>query len=165
MDKNYSFLYISGVFGDHWLGLTHLHILTNQNFYSLRVELTDWNRQVRVTQCSSFLVADEQDDFRLHVSGCSGDAGDGLTSHNGFEFAMASADVEASDSELCVGLKYGGWWSSGCAQSNLNGKFYKQNEESQSDGISWKPLTDAGRGLKRVEMKIRPRDAEQRLLL
>ena len=156
---------LTGAIAEHWLGTHNIHVLSNQDLYSLRVELTDWNRQVRVAEYSSFLVTDEQDGYRMFVSGFSGDAGDGLSNHHGFEFKVATGATDTTSGSDCVPLVHGAWWESHCGGSNLNGKYYKDADVTHSDRIVWKTLTLSEKCLKKVEMKIRPRNADDRLLL
>ena len=49
----------------------------------------------------------------------------------------------------------------------MNGKYYKGGEvdEGAFDGVSWKPWKGSKYSIKKVEMKIRPRDAEERKIM
>ena len=54
-------IHFPGVFGEHWLGLDSIHLITNQDLYSLRVELVDWDRESVHAEYDLFLVEDEHE--------------------------------------------------------------------------------------------------------
>ena len=63
------------MYGEHWLGNDNLHLLTNQDYYRLRVDLGDWNKNKRYAYYDYILVDSEEEGYRLHIDGFSGDAG------------------------------------------------------------------------------------------
>ncbi|KAK3093001.1 hypothetical protein FSP39_009863 [Pinctada imbricata] len=153
-----------GVYGEHWIGNDHLHRLTNQDEYTLRVDLMDWKRQTRHALYDYFLVEDETEGYRLHIDGYSGDAGDAMNKHNGHKFSTKDVDNDKVVKELggsCAKRFSGAGWYYKCYQNNLNGKYYRNGDipEKLYDGITWKPWTGPNYSLKQAEMKIRPRSA------
>ena len=160
-----------GVFGEHWLGLENIHLITNQDYYTLRVELTDWDKHTVTAEYDVFMLDDEQHGYRLYVSGYHGDdAGDALSNHSGMKFSTRDVDNDLAVNEFggsCAKRFSGAWWYHKCYKSNLNGKYYKLGDvtEGAFDGISWKPWKGPKYSMKKVEMKIRPRDAGDRMIL
>ena len=160
-------LLFSGVSGEHWLGLDNIHMLTFQDYYTLRVDLTNWERKTMTVEYDLFMVEDEHEDFRLLIQGFQGgEAGDGLAKHHGQKFSTKDRDNDKAVEDFggsCAQRFYGAWWYYKCYQSNLNGKYYKGGkiDEGLYDGVSWKPWTGSTISLKKVEMKIRPKSAKK----
>ncbi|XP_076108040.1 angiopoietin-4-like [Mytilus galloprovincialis] len=64
--------------GEHWLGNEHLHQLTSQATYMLRIDITDFESRTdsnRHAVYSTFSVSSEHSGYKLDVTGYSGDAG------------------------------------------------------------------------------------------
>ncbi|MPC41208.1 Angiopoietin-1 [Portunus trituberculatus] len=130
---------------EYWVGLQNLHAWTNTRQYELRIEITDYNGNSAYAHYRRFYVEGEDQDFRLHVSGYRGTAGDALTNRNtadsftadGMKFSTYDRDNDLADDTNCALLwKSGGWWYNCCSWSNLNGPHWKQAEGS-SIGINW----------------------------
>ncbi|KAK2162650.1 hypothetical protein LSH36_94g00051 [Paralvinella palmiformis] len=148
--------------GEFWLGNDNIHVLTNQDRYSLRIEMTDWDRQTAYAEYDLFSVDDETDGYRIHVSGYRGDAGDSLVKHDGRQFSTKDVDNDTVDVEFggsCARRFHGAWWYYRCYQSSLNGKYYKRGRipDKRYDGVMWKSWRGSQVSLKKVEMKIRRR--------
>jgi len=151
-----------------------IHLLTNQDQYSLRVSLTDWNNRTHVVDYEQFRLTEEADGYRLYVAGYREQpvpddggalAGDSLLKHNGCRFSTHDVDndrVEAPSFEhgSCARRFTGAWWYYSCYMSNLNGRYYPAGDgavpKRSLDGVAWKSWTGSRYSLKRVEMKIRP---------
>jgi len=69
-------------FGDlnceFWLGNDNLHRLTAVDNVTLRVDLEDFDGDIRYAEYTIFKVADEADKYRLLIGGYSGTAGDSM---------------------------------------------------------------------------------------
>ena len=65
--------------GEFWLGNDNLHRLTAAENVTLRVDLEDFDRDIRHAEYTTFKVADEGDKYRLLIGGYSGTAGDAMT--------------------------------------------------------------------------------------
>ena len=74
------------VSGEFWLGLDKIHRLTASST-RLRVDLADFDGNVRYAKYNTFSIGDSVSKFRLTVSGYSGTAGDSLTYHNNQKFS------------------------------------------------------------------------------
>ena len=64
--------------GEFWLGNDNLHRLTAAGNVSLRVDLEDFEGNIRYAEYATFKVADQADKYRIVISGYSGTAGDSL---------------------------------------------------------------------------------------
>ncbi|KAL9982289.1 hypothetical protein ACROYT_G004315 [Oculina patagonica] len=62
--------------GEFWLGNDNLHRLTAADDVMLRVDLEDFDGDIRYAGYTTFKVADEGDRYRLLIGGYSGTAGD-----------------------------------------------------------------------------------------
>ena len=64
--------------GEFWLGNDNLHRLTAADNVKLRVDLEDFDGDIKYAEYTTFKVADEEDKFRLLIGGYSGTAGDSM---------------------------------------------------------------------------------------
>ncbi|KAL9982290.1 hypothetical protein ACROYT_G004316 [Oculina patagonica] len=64
--------------GEFWLGNDNLHRLTAADDVMLRVDLEDFDGDIRYAGYTTFKVADEGDRYRLLIGGYSGTAGDSM---------------------------------------------------------------------------------------
>ena len=151
-------------FGDptaeHWLGNEFIHSLTTQYKYRLRVELTDWDDEIRYAEYSGFEVESRRSDFRMRLEGfIGGNASDALMYHKGSTFTTLDKDNDDTNSVNCARVHNGGWWFKSCDRVNLNGLYYPGPSYmgQWDDGIEWK-LEDGPPfySLKATEMKIKP---------
>ncbi|XP_034053572.1 angiopoietin-related protein 7 isoform X2 [Gymnodraco acuticeps] len=139
-------------FGDlhseFWLGNNHIHDLSTQGDYSLRIELEDWSNRHKHALYQSFRLAaykctnthnhllhnvptpslcvcacsveDEEHLYRLHVSGFSG------TVQDSFSWYHDKQGFSTPDSgNICAEISHGGWWYNQCFYANLNGVYYR----------------------------------------
>ncbi|XP_019634754.1 PREDICTED: microfibril-associated glycoprotein 4-like [Branchiostoma belcheri] len=144
--------------GEYWLGNENIHLLTSQKNYTLRVDLEDWRGETRYATYSSFKLSGESDQYRLHISGYSGDAGDSMDYHNERMFSTVDRDNDAYSGYHCS-QHYGqaGWWFWSCGYS-LNGRYLGNCRSScaASQGVVWYHWRGWSYSLKSVSMKIRP---------
>ncbi|XP_035697220.1 angiopoietin-4-like isoform X2 [Branchiostoma floridae] len=142
--------------GEYWLGNENIHLLTNQKEYSLRIELQDWEGNQTFAEYSTFRVSDESDQYRLHISGYSGTAGDSLD-NNGGRFSTVDRDNDVSNIDCSQLYGQGGWWYRSCGNSFLNGPYLGNcgNTCPLSRGVMWYHWRGGSYSLKSVSMKIR----------
>ncbi|XP_022075794.2 angiopoietin-related protein 7-like [Acanthochromis polyacanthus] len=147
--------------GEHWLGNQHLHLLSNQGSYSLRIDLQDWGHAHRHALYHTFRIEDEENHYRLHVSGFSG------TVEDSFGWYHDQQGFSTPDTgNICAEISHAGWWFRQCFYANLNGVYYKGGRYSLKaqnllgpDGIVWFSWKDSDfYSLKAVTMMIRPRN-------
>uniref|UniRef100_A0A8C7Y7R6 Si:ch211-203k16.3 n=1 Tax=Oryzias sinensis TaxID=183150 RepID=A0A8C7Y7R6_9TELE len=106
--------------GEHWLGNQHIHFLTNQGPYSLRIDLQDWSHAHRHALYQSFRIDSEEDGYRLHVSGFSGTVEDSFGWYHD-QHSFSTPDT----GNICAEISHAGWWFHQCFYANLNGFYYK----------------------------------------
>jgi len=141
---------------DHWLGLKNIHKLTSKKNYELRVDLWDFDDGHRFALYSSFSIGPGPD-YKLAVSGYSGNAGDSLSVSNDQAFSAKDMDKDAAPSVNCAEIFKGGWWHEACHESNLLGKYLAGPHKSYADGVNWLGWRGYQYSLMRAEMKIRPK--------
>ena len=127
-----------------WLGLESMFQLTKSQPYKLRVEIqATSNGQWFSAEYSSFYLDSSAHFYSIHVSGYSGDAGDGFhptpayVITNGMPFTTSDKDNDKSLISNCATDLYGGggWWFNNCAYLNLNDPY-------GSKYFYWHLLTD-----------------------
>ncbi|XP_072226165.1 angiopoietin-2-like [Leuresthes tenuis] len=152
--------------GEHWLGNQHLHLLSNQGHYSLRIDLQDWSHVHRHALYQSFRIDDEDNQYRLHISGFSGTVEDSFGWYHD-QHGFSTPDT----GNICAEISHAGWWFHQCFYANLNGVYYKGGRYSLKahnllgpDGIVWFSWKDSDfYSLKAVTMMIRPSNFRPRL--
>ncbi|XP_035684230.1 ficolin-2-like [Branchiostoma floridae] len=146
--------------GEFWLGNDHLHRLTAQDVYELRVDLEDFEGNTAYAKYNIFRVEDEVHKYRLTVDGYSGNAGDTMTDsvrpHNGMYFSTRDRDNDPHSTADCAEIYKGAWWYERCHRANLNGLYLGGSHQSDRDGVNWNPWKGSRYSLKITEMKIRP---------
>jgi len=142
-------------FGDpskeFWLGLDKLISLT-KNGAELLVELETFEGKKVYAKYSSFKV--EGPEYRIHVAGYSGNAGDTLRIDNGMAFSARDNDKDLWEGDCSSTRGNGGWWYNGCGLANLNGMNLGKNE-SGYDGILWYLYAKDNRSFKASKMMLR----------
>ncbi|XP_078604535.1 microfibril-associated glycoprotein 4-like [Branchiostoma floridae x Branchiostoma japonicum] len=146
--------------GEFWLGNDHLHRLTAQDVYELRVDLEDFEGNTAYAKYNIFRVEDEVHKYRLTVDGYNGTAGDAMTDpdhpHNGMYFSTRDRENDIHDTHHCAQEYKGAWWYEKCHRANLNGLYHAGVHQSFADGVNWFPWKGYDYSLKTTEMKIRP---------
>uniref|UniRef100_A0A3B5BLT7 Fibrinogen C-terminal domain-containing protein n=1 Tax=Stegastes partitus TaxID=144197 RepID=A0A3B5BLT7_9TELE len=106
--------------GEHWLGNQHLYLLSNQGSYSLRIDMQDWGHTHKHALYHTFRIEDEENHYRLHVSGFSG------TVEDSFGWYHDQQGFSTPDTgNICAEISHAGWWFRQCFYANLNGVYYK----------------------------------------
>ncbi|XP_059514478.1 ficolin-2-like [Myotis daubentonii] len=142
--------------GEFWLGNDHIHALTAQGTYELRVDLVDFQGTRHFAKYQSFRLGSEAEKYQLVVGAFTGGtAGDSLTQHNGTLFSTKDQDNDRVASN-CAESYQGAWWYYDCHVSNLNGRYLGGSHESFANGINWKSGKGYNYSYKVAEMKVRP---------
>ena len=88
-------------FGDlsqeFWLGLDHIHALTDQTLNQVRFDLEDFEGESRYAEYKFFYVHHRSLSYKMEVNGYTGDAGDGFSVHNGMSFTTKDKDLDVWD--------------------------------------------------------------------
>ena len=106
--------------GEFWIGLKIMYQLTNQQEVELQISL--WNNPgTAITwNYQTFRISDSADNYRLTVSGGTGDGyRDAFAYNNGQYFTTYDCD---NNGRNCGYKDQGGWWYTNCAYANLNGR-------------------------------------------
>jgi len=88
--------------------------------YKLRFELQLRNLSWYWAEYSSFIVLSEAHNYRMRVSGYSGNVGDALRYHNNRMFTTYDRDNDPRTGN-CASLVGGGFWYSSCSHCRVNG--------------------------------------------
>ncbi|XP_063416422.1 ryncolin-2-like [Mytilus trossulus] len=138
--------------GECWLGNEHLHQITSQGKYKLRIDLQDFENNTKYANYNHFEVGDEKSGYKLTVAGYDGNAGDSFTYHNGQKFSTKDKDHTGR----CAHEYKGAWWyNTSCHVSNLNGLYLKGHHKSFANGINWRYWKGYHYSLKTTIMMIR----------
>ena len=140
---------------EFWLGNDKIHRLTASRPSSLRVDLEDWNGVRVYAKYGKFNIGDEQALYRLEVGSYSGTAGDSFTSHNHNNMAFTTKDRDNDRyGGNCAVQWTGAWWYDSCHDSNLNGRYLGQGQNSWQS-VVWYDFRGVS-SLKFTEIKLRP---------
>ena len=162
--------YVSG-FGnpstEFWLGLDKLASLTTggaellielETFevvikkMKLHILLANFQGQRIQAKYSDFKV--EGPEFRLHISGYSGNAGNPMRIDNGMAFSARDSDRDLWEGDCSQTRGGGGWWYNGCGLANLNGRNLGA-EQNSYNGILWYLYAKDNRSFKSTKMMMR----------
>ncbi|XP_043277556.1 angiopoietin-2 isoform X2 [Venturia canescens] len=157
-------------FGDpareFWLGNENIYMLTNNEDYSLRVELEDFEGNKRYAQYSHFKIYSEGEYYKLEIDGYEGNAGDSLNDpwygSNNSPFSTYNRDNDRS-SLNCASMLKGGWWWKSCGRG-LNGLYLNDPQDlTARQGIVWFRWKGWDYTLKKATMMIKPKSIMQAL--
>ncbi|XP_034140437.1 protein O-glucosyltransferase 2 isoform X5 [Drosophila guanche] len=145
---------------EFWLGNENIYMLTNNEEYTLRVELEDFEGNKRYAQYSHFKIHSEADYYKLEIDGYEGNAGDSLNDpwygSNNSPFSTYNKDNDRS-SLNCASMLKGGWWWKSCGRG-LNGLYLHDPQDlTARQGIVWFRWRGWDYTLKKATMMIRPR--------
>ena len=130
--------------GEVWLGK-----ITAGASYMIKIYLPGWDNVTKYAVYETFRITDETDNYRLSISGYSGDAGDALTLHNAQMFSTKDRDNDnfngwfgSTNVNLAADFFSGAWWFGPTVNpSSLNGPY--QFEPAIGDiGIRWEVSGD-----------------------
>ncbi|VDH89641.1 Hypothetical predicted protein [Mytilus galloprovincialis] len=114
----------------------HLHQLTSQGKYKLRIDMEDFENNKKYALYDKFSVGSESSSYVLST------------------FSTKDKDND-SGGDPCAVMYKGGWWYNYCHFSNLNGPYLKGKHKSFADGMEWKTLKGYYYSLKETVMIIR----------
>ena len=152
---------------EFWLGLDKVASLTSGGA-ELLIELetfevkilkflfifykTNFQGKIIQAKYSDFRVAGP--DYRLHISGYSGNAGNPMKIDNGMAFSARDSDRDLWEGHCSETRGGGGWWYNGCGLANLNGRNLGEGEAGY-DGILWYLYAKDNRSFKSTKMMMR----------
>lgn len=152
-----------------WLGNAALNQLTTAQNYSLRVEMMLVDGPWFSAEYSSVWIDSESNQYAIHLSGYSGDAGDSLINPPGGAGTVNGAQFSTHDvvsiSRSCsqtlpTVILSSGWWydlcSNGQTTANLNGIYSPINAPvAGNNGLYWLSLQSNG-NIEISRMMIKP---------
>ena len=133
-----------------WLGNDKILRLTQRTSMKIRFDLEAKDGDKAFAEYSSFRIEGEQNQYRLHVSGYTGTAGDGFTYHDKMMFSTFDRNDYS-----CARSMHGAWWYNGCHYLNLNGRYLNGHHTSYADGINWYQFKGYHNSLIKTTMKIK----------
>ena len=145
-------------FGDKsrnfWLGLDAIHALTGKGV-TLRIDLVELNGKKGFAKYGRFSVGNESSNYKLDVSGFSGNAGNCLRYNNKAAFSTKDRDNDWYVNGNCAAeYRQGAWWYPYyCGHSNLNGLY--PTSIGEPDRMTWYTLSYKFGSIKFSEMKLR----------
>lgn len=146
-------------FGDpeteYWIGNDILHDMTNERPQILLVEMTDWDENERYAQYQTFLVEDEDAQYRLHVGQYSGDAGTSFSEHDNMRFSTSDRDNDNHGSNNCAATHKGGFWYKRCHKVSPTSLLLEKQKSSR--GITWHSWYSDYTTLKKITFKLKPK--------
>ncbi|XP_035659562.1 uncharacterized protein LOC118404530 [Branchiostoma floridae] len=148
---------------EYWLGNELLHLLTDQGEYEMRIDLEDWVGMAVYAKYSTVYVSDEGNSYRIRLGEYSGDAGDGLRLGDRRRFSTKDKDHDRWEEGECAKYSKGGWWFAWCTSANLNGVYRHTGPyDGDLNGVYWYPWKGTRYSLRKVSMKIRPKEFNQK---
>ena len=154
--------YVDGfgkLYREHWLGLDKIHCLTaSKGRAELYVDMYDCEGVRKYARYSYFHVEGSSVNYKLHISGYSGTAGDSLVASynlNGMQFTTKDRDNDQSSNNCAVRWDGNGWWFNNCYNCNLNGPYICGAVQRDWVGVIWYTFRSSTHSLKYTEMKMR----------
>ncbi|XP_035828532.1 ficolin-1 [Aplysia californica] len=138
--------------GNFWFGLEKIHQLTNKERYELRFDMT-YKGKDYFASYDNFWLLGEPENYKIQMSGFSGNASDSMAYHNGKMFSTKDRDNDDFSSGSCASSRHGAWWYSVCHRVNLNGAW---GSTKYDRGLNWGSVTGWEDSVTFSEMKIRP---------
>jgi len=121
--------------GNYWLGNELLSQLTLKETYKLRFDLQTVNGSWYYAEYSTFVVFSEAWNYKITVSGYSGNAGDAFRYQNGMMFTTFDRDNDpwnnSNYNNNCAVYNCGGFWYKQCSHASVN------NVRGQADNFRW----------------------------
>ena len=140
--------------GNFWLGLDNIYnIVGTGTQYRVKFHITDSQQGAKTATYESFSIADNSDEYRLAISGYSGDAGEAMFArHDGQQFTTIDNDNDNYGQNCAVRFK-GAWWHKSCHFANLNGEY---GNDANGEGLNWFPLTTHDRSATYTRIQVQP---------
>ncbi|XP_005100635.2 fibrinogen-like protein A [Aplysia californica] len=128
--------------GEFWLGLSIMHHTMRTDRYEMRIDFNTSIGQRLYAQYNNFTLANAVDNYRIHISGYKGTAGDyflyGRQYYNldGMAFSTYDRDNDKSAVNCVKDLYHGAWWHNSCTSINPNGDWKGYSPAQASWGFS-----------------------------
>jgi ficolin len=143
--------------GEFWLGNEHLVALTALQSTNVRFDLGDWEGNYRYAEYEDFVVAPASNNYTLSLGAYSGDAGDSMSPHTGFNWTTFDRDNDINVTLNCAEVRHGAWWYRSCGFANLNSEYNGTCLPFYSC-MFWCDWLGDEYALRFTEIKLRPTD-------
>ncbi|KAH9490857.1 Ficolin-2 [Bulinus truncatus] len=149
--EEYRFGFGNYTVGEFYLGNENIFQLTTRTKHQLRIDL-EFNKVRYFAQYSLFRLFGENENYRLKISGYSGNATDDLIKgHADMMFSTFDKDNDGGSGNCALSYR-GAWWHNSCHNSNLNGVW---GSRTRGEGVIWHSVTGNTASATFTEMKIR----------
>ncbi|XP_069138042.1 ryncolin-1-like [Argopecten irradians] len=140
---------------EFWLGNQYIHYLTSSDWYSLRVDMEDFNNNKAYAQYQVFSIGNAESRYRAFVDGYSGDAGNDMSLCSGYRFSTKDRDYDGYSAGSCAHSYRGGWWYAACHRANLNGLYLSGPTSTYANGVVYLSFKGYYYSLKTTTMMVR----------
>ncbi|XP_062619087.1 ficolin-1-like [Saccostrea cucullata] len=141
-----------GNMNEYYKGNQALYEIVKDGNFELRIDMEDKIGEWRYAKYSHFSIGGPDTNYTLSVSGYTGNAGDSLSFHNGFQFSTYDRDNDQHAGVNCAEFCHGAWWYYACSHSNLNGDY---GNDLYAKGLNWYHWHDFDYSLKSSQMMVR----------
>ena len=144
-----------------WWGNEKLaQALNDGRQYELRIDLFDWEGEHAYAKYNHFYVAPESDNYRLNISGYSGNAGGDSFGprQSSQQFSTADRDNDAWSDGNCAAQYggHGGFWWRDCGDFTPNARYSRTSSVRRNYwGLHWPQWRPVDYSLKAVSMAFR----------
>nr|XP_060629633.1 angiopoietin-related protein 3 isoform X1 [Anolis sagrei ordinatus] len=149
--------------GEFWLGLHKIYSIVGHTDYILRIELEDWRANKHYIEYTLKMGGPETD-YAVILFRITGNILYALPEQKELKFLTKDHGNNTERNISCPESDSGGWWYSGCEETNLNGKYIKPSSkgrlEKKKRGLYWKPQKGRPYLLKSTKLMIHPTDFE-----
>jgi len=144
---------------EFWLGNDFLNYFTTQFDHEVYIKGERFNGEITFSKYSEFKIDNEEEKYRIYVSGENGTPS--LGEYNNMLFSTPDQDNDLRSSGACSEVKSGrgGFWFKSCGQFFPNAFYYSHEIVQLFHGMQWIPWFTAPSGssgsVKGTEMLIR----------
>ncbi|XP_039264199.2 microfibril-associated glycoprotein 4-like [Styela clava] len=140
---------------EFWLGLETMHRISTNGPHEIRFDFVTRDNDKLFAKYGQFKIAGKEDNYRITITGYSGNAGDSMAYHNNNQFSTMDQENDQDTGKNCAEVYKAGWWHNRCHYANLNGLYA---DITSAKGLSWYKWKNTHTPFaKFVEMKIRKR--------
>nr|XP_039262854.1 ryncolin-1-like isoform X3 [Styela clava] len=118
---------------EFWLGLETMHKISTNGLHEIRFDFITRDNEKLFAKYGQFQIAGAEDNYRITITGYSGNAGDSMAHHNNNQFSTKDQENDQDPGKNCAESYIGGWWYNYCHHANLNGLY----TGTSTEGLSW----------------------------
>jgi len=142
--------------GEYWLGNELISEATKETHTEARFQATSFGGETQAVKIGNFLVAGEQDKYKVTIKDCVGEFCIDWNEMDGVQFTTHDMDNDPYEHGNCGEIYKTGWWSTSCYSVNFNGQYSIQEAITQAfNGIVWVTWKQMFKSLKETRMMLR----------